>query len=192
MMLAQDHFWLTSKHPRTPNRLGTMNKTQLRIALILAVPYVLALLLIAFWPTPVDRPASGTITQAIRWLHAHGMPRYIGYNKIEFAANIALFMPFGYIASIWGRKWWHPMLAGFATSFLIELGQEILLPERVSSLLDVVANAMGAALGSLCFWLVRILHERRTARSDPEEHRMGVTELLQHQTNSTPEDPALR
>lgn len=140
-----------------------MSKPQLRITVALAAAYVLALMLIAFWPTPVDRPASGTLTQVIGWLHQHGMPAFIGYNKIEFAANIVLFLPLGFIAAGWAKKWWHPLAAGFAASCLIELGQAFMLPQRFASVLDIVANTAGAALGVgiHIFW-----HERRKADPD--------------------------
>lgn len=138
-----------------------MTKPHVRFAAVLAAAYVLALVMIAFWPTPVDRPVSGNLASVIDWLHVHGMPRFIGYNQIEFAANIVLFMPFGYIAGIWSRKWWHPFATAFAASFIIELGQEVFLPQRFSSLLDVVANTIGAGLGFALFALLPAIHLRR-------------------------------
>lgn len=144
-----------------------MTKPHVRFAAGLAVAYLLALLLIAFWPTPVDRPVSGSLSSVIGWLHAHGMPRFIGYNLIEFAANIGLFMPFGYIAGAVNRKWWFPLATGFAASCLIELGQALLLPNRYSSLLDIVANTAGAGLGAGVFALVHAMHSRREASVEP-------------------------
>jgi hypothetical protein len=138
-----------------------MTKPHVRFAAVLAAAYLLALLLIAFWPTPVDRPVSGNLSSILGWLHAHGLPLFIGYNKVEFAANIGLFVPFGYIAGIWSRIWWHPLTAGFAASFFIELAQEIFLPQRFSSLLDVVANTIGAGLGFALFALLQAVHLRR-------------------------------
>jgi glycopeptide antibiotics resistance protein len=141
-----------------------MTKPNLRFTVFLAAVYLLALAMIAFWPTPVDRPVSGSLTSIISWLHAHGMPSFIGYNKIEFGANILLFTPLGYILAAWTRKWWHPLAAGFAASCLIELGQALLLPNRFASPLDIVANTTGAALGIV---IHVILHGRR-AKNEPK------------------------
>jgi len=146
-----------------------MPKLHHRISLILAVAYLFALACIAFWPTPVDRPISGTLTQVIGWLHEHGMPWYIGYNKIEFAANIALFAPLGYvIASAWARKWWHVALIGGSVSFLMELGQALLLPARYASALDILANTLGAALGA---GILVVVHRLPTRRTTAGRHR---------------------
>ena len=142
--------------PYTPIRLNPMTKPHLRFAAFLAVAYLATLAMIAFWPTPVDQPVSGSLDNVIGWLHAHGMPSFIGYNKIEFGANILLFLPFGYLAAAWTTKWSHALVAGFAASCLIELGQALLLPNRFASLLDIVANTMGVALGiGISFFLHR-------------------------------------
>ena len=138
-----------------------MTKPHIRFAAVIAALYLAALLAIAFWPTPVDRPLSGNLTSVIAWLHAHGMPLFIGYNQVEFAANIALFMPFGYLAGIWSRTWWHPVAAGLAASVLIEYGQEVFLPDRFSSMFDIVANTLGAAAGAGLCLMLRFLQQRR-------------------------------
>ena len=143
-----------------------MTKPHLRFTVIVAVAYLLVLAMIAFWPTPVDRPVSGSLGSVIAWLHAHGMPSFIGYNKIEFSANILLFTPFGYIAAAWTGKWWHALSAGLAASCIIELGQALILPNRVASLLDILANTMGAVLGALILALVNAMHRRHQRLAD--------------------------
>lgn len=151
-----------------------MPKLHHRISLILAVAYLLALACIAFWPTPVDRPVSGTLTQVIGWMHAHGMPWFIGYNKIEFAANIVLFVPLGYvIASAWARKWWHIVLIGGSVSCLIELGQALLLPNRYASALDILANTLGAAIGAGILVVAHRRPEGKPTASPCSEHPGG-------------------
>ena len=123
-----------------------------RIPLFPAVAYLVGLACVAFWPTPVDQPVSGTLAELIRWLHARGMPRSIGYGTIECAANIALFASFGYVmASASGRTWWRVALLGGAVSCFIELGQALLLPDRFPSAWDILANTLGAALGAGIF-----------------------------------------
>ncbi|GAA1498192.1 VanZ family protein [Paeniglutamicibacter kerguelensis] len=135
-----------------------MTKLNHRVLLLLAFAYLLTLACIAFWPTEVDRPINGTLRHAIRWLHAHGMPSFIRYKTLEFTANIALFAPLGYVfAAVWARKWWHPVLIGFAVSCVIEVGQALLLPNRHASSLDIVANTLGAAVGAGIFVVARRL-----------------------------------
>jgi glycopeptide antibiotics resistance protein len=115
--------------------------------------YGVALTLIAFWPVPVDRGASGllrAITQAIPWLT---------YDVIETAANVALFVPFGVLLALV-----LPLHRGLvvpislATTLFIESGQALLLAERTPSLRDIIANVLGAAVGLA----IVLLTERRT------------------------------
>src|SRR5699024_5061326 len=92
-----------------PFRLTLVRTTSHRIAVILAIVYFAALAAILFWPSPVDKPIDGALTHVIMWLHSHGLPQwFIGYRKIEFAANIALFIPFGIILTLrlHRRLWW--------------------------------------------------------------------------------------
>ncbi|KAA0977921.1 VanZ family protein [Paeniglutamicibacter gangotriensis] len=140
-----------------------MTKPHVRVAVGVAALYLAALMAIAFWPTPVDRPMSGNLTTVITWLQTHGMPGFIGYNTIEFAANIVLFMPLGYLAGVWSRTWWLPVAVGLGASVLIELGQAIFLPERFSSVFDVVANTLGAGAGAGLFLLLGKWDQHRDA-----------------------------
>lgn len=134
-----------------------------RIILAMAAAYVLAVLLIVFWPTPVDRPAAGTLQETLSWLHRHGMPGFVNYNFVEFSANVAMFVPMGLIASAVFRKAWLGIVAGALASTLIELGQALLLPDRFASGLDVLANSMGSAVGAMLFVLLVAPRMARTA-----------------------------
>ena len=125
-----------------------MIKPHHRVALVLAAMYLIALAFILFWPTPVDRPVAGTLKEAIRWAHQHGMPNSIGYNQVEFTSNIVLFVPMGYIASVWTRRPWVGIVVGAVVSCCVELSQALFLPQRYGSVLDVLANTMGAAMGA--------------------------------------------
>ena len=122
-----------------------------RGAFVLAAAYLVALALIAFWPTPVDRGAHRPITTVLAHLHAHGAPAWFNYALVEFTANIALFVPVGLLGVILlgSARWWMAILAGFAASSLIELGQLIFLPSRYATIMDVIANTSGALLGAV-------------------------------------------
>ena len=76
---------------------------------------------------------------------------WLTYARIEFAANVMLFVPFGWCAALGWRRW-HALVipAGILISVAIEAGQGLLLAERTSSVLDVVANTLGTVVG----WLI--------------------------------------
>ena len=61
----------------------------------LFVTYLVALALIAYWPTPVDRDAHDSVVWVIDLLQRLGAPEWLRYNAIEYAANIVLFVPVG-------------------------------------------------------------------------------------------------
>jgi VanZ family protein len=118
--------------------------------------YALILAAIALWPTPVDRAGAGMLMKALKELHRRGMPGWIDYAFVESASNVLLFVPLGVLV-VWilGRRyWWTGGVAGMLLSALIELAQLVFLPDRYPTLLDVAANAAGAALGGLLTLLV--------------------------------------
>lgn len=145
-----------------------------RAALAVAGVYLLAVLLVVFWPTPVDRPAAGILNETLSWLHRHGMLGFVNYNFVEFSANVAMFAPLGLIASVVFKNAWLGIIAGAFGSCLIELGQALLLPSRFASGLDVLANTMGAALGALLFALLT----PRWAQKAPADPSLGSGQLL--------------
>lgn len=111
-------------------------------ARLLLGAYAVALALIAFWPSPVDRgagPLLQLVTQAVPWLT---------YARIELLANVALFVPLGWWAARGWPRWRAAVIpAGLVASVVIETGQGLFLAERTASVLDVLANTTGAAIG---------------------------------------------
>ncbi|MFC8302292.1 VanZ family protein [Specibacter sp. NPDC057265] len=152
------------------NKTEPMNQPRRSIALVAAVIYLAAVALIVFWPSPVDRPASGQLHMVLDWLHQHGMPKFIGYNKVEFAANIAMFIPMGYLAATFFRRVLPGILLGALASCLIEFGQALFLPQRYATVLDVLANTTGAVLGAALYYLIRRLYPLNP--SGPSKHQM--------------------
>lgn len=118
---------------------------------------------IALWPVPVDSSARPTLDTVLGWLHAHGVPEFIGYNFVEFTANIAFFVPLGLLLSIWLRRFWLSCVLGALASCLIEASQYLFLPNRFATVSDIVANSLGAFIGAV-LWLVilRLNHKRQT------------------------------
>lgn len=122
--------------------------------------YVVALVLVLGWPTPVDARFDGTLFRLLGWLHDAGLPRWIGYDQVEFTANIVLFVPVGLLLALELRRrpWWAAALAGFGLSVLAELAQYLLRPDRFATALDVVANTTGAVVGAA----IAVMLTRRT------------------------------
>jgi hypothetical protein len=120
------------------------------VACLLGV-YLGVLSLIAFWPSPVDRPYDGQLSRLLQALHRHGFPVWFDYGFVESASNVLLFVPFGFLMAVWlgRRSWWAAMIIGCAASCSIELGQLIFLSARTASVADVAVNTAGAVLGAL-------------------------------------------
>jgi hypothetical protein len=129
-----------------------------RAVLEVALGVVTALLLlVGWWPSPVDATVSAPLHRALDLVHVAGVPRALtSYDVIEFSANIALFVPFGVLAALLlRRRPWIAVLAGCALSCCIELGQLLFLPDRTASVFDVLANTTGTLLGVLAVGLAR-------------------------------------
>ena len=135
----------------TPPELRTRQERIRRRAGILFLVYVVALAFIAFWPSPVDANSAGSaLRSGLRWLHEHGVPEWLNYNLVEAGANVVLFLPFGFLGalSLGPHLTWLAAVGGVGASVAIELGQHLLLTDRYATLQDVLANSLGAALGT--------------------------------------------
>ncbi len=112
--------------------------------------YVALLAVVGFFPSPIDRPIDAPLSRIIQWCGQHGLG-FVTYARVEFGANIALFMPLGMLlALLFGpRRWWRAPVICFVATVLIELGQGVLLPQRIASIGDVIANTVGGILGTL-------------------------------------------
>lgn len=138
--------------------------------------YLLALAFIVFWPVPVDKPAAGTLTKLIAWLHRHGMPEFIDYAQIEFSSNILLFVPMGIIAAVWTKNAWLGLWIGFLSSCIIETGQALFLAARFPSALDLLANTLGAGIGAAIYALAHKRSVAEPGRTQSVETQEGASE----------------
>ncbi|MET3709263.1 VanZ family protein [Arthrobacter sp. UYEF6] len=119
--------------------------------------FLAALAIIAYWPSPVDQPIQGLLSSAFRFLHSHGVPAWFNYKFVEAAANVALFLPLGFMASLAFRtkSWWQIGGFGLLISGCMELGQLLFLHARFASPVDVATNTLGTVLGALLAQLIR-------------------------------------
>ncbi|KQO39529.1 VanZ family protein [Aeromicrobium sp. Leaf245] len=133
----------------------------------LAVAYLTALAFIAFWPSPVDQGVDVLNSWPVRLLEsAFGLSRPEGYDVVQVAANVVLFVPLGWLAVALTRaRWWQVALLGFLLSSGIEVGQALLRPDRFATVSDVVANTVGATLGAGAAALLLHRHERASVGS---------------------------
>lgn len=86
-----------------------------------------------------------------------------GAGWIEFAANVALFLPIGFLLTFLLRNPWFGALLGTAVSVAVEIAQ-IMIPDRQPTLRDIVANAIGAGFGALLGWLISVRRQRIAAK----------------------------
>lgn len=103
------------------------------------------------------------VEMVVAWVR--GIPGLGGVRQgwIEFAANILLFVPLGFLLTgLFRRPWW-----GFALALGLSVAAElvqVLLPARLPSPRDVLANALGAAIGAAFAWLLFIRRSRSGGR----------------------------
>lgn len=98
-------------------------------------------------------------------LHRLGYAGSIDYNRLEFLANVALFVPVGiFLLLLFGAGgWWVAALTSFAMTCGIEYAQHY-IPGRVPDHRDLIANGTGALIGiavALILTLPATLRRRR-------------------------------
>lgn len=132
---------------------GSFQKSLARIGLLrwTFLGYFVALAFIAYWPTPVDKPAAGELSVLLDLLHRSGTPEWINYGFVEASANVLLFAPSGFLLALTLRRkrWWQLLALGAAASGTVELGQLLFLPHRFPSVQDILMNTLGVGLGLL-------------------------------------------
>lgn len=91
---------------------------------------------------------------------------WLTFNRLEFAANIVMFVPFGlFFVLLLGRgRWWLAILLGVALSVGIEFVQQF-IPSRVSDPRDLVSNSIGAAVGTVLALALTASKARRLRRA---------------------------
>lgn len=139
---------------------------QVTMARWLLAATLVAVLVIVLWPS---RPAGAEQSSLELWfadLHARGLPGWIGFGLVEFAANVLMFVPLGALGVLARPPFGAVAVVacGTALSIAVELGQWLLIPGRTGDYRDVIANIVGAALGAL-------LAERFRARRPDQGRR---------------------
>ncbi|WP_309068604.1 VanZ family protein [Microbacterium sp.] len=147
--------------PRPPRSYA-----RLWIATFLLLIYTAFVLLITMWPNPGQLEVGGISERVLRVLWRLGVPEWFDFAMLEFTANIAMFVPLGSLLGLAlpRRGWWLALFLLPAFSGFIEVTQGTLLPERFSTVSDVVANTAGGYVGLLLATIMRALLHARDQR----------------------------
>jgi glycopeptide antibiotics resistance protein len=143
--------------------LASPSRVRLAICGVLLLFYVGVVLTATMWPTPLDANYEATITRLLEILHRHGIPEWFGYAKLEFSANIAMFVPLGFLLALTlpERAWWVVVIFIPAFSGAIEYTQGQWLDARFASTWDIAANTLGGYVGAVLAGLFRaVVHAR--------------------------------
>lgn len=135
-----------------------------RVAL---VGYLLFIGFTVWLPANVSAKVTGLVGVMARWVSDAGIaPYYQSAVVFEFLANVALFVPVGFLLPLaWSRlRLWQVVLIGALMSGLIESVQG-LMPSRYPTISDVIANSLGTLVGGVIAVLLILMLPSRSARS---------------------------
>lgn len=124
------------------------------------VAYVVAVAAVVLLPVSY----AGIVHRLDAWVREGLGITVFGSGWIEFAANIVMFLPLGFLLTLLFRHPWYGTILAVVLSAGVEVAQ-IVIPSRQASLRDVVSNGIGAALGAFLAWLVVLRRDHRRARA---------------------------
>ena len=134
---------------------------------ILSAGYLWAVAWVTLRARPYGSDIASALDRLLAWFAERESTAWITFDRVEFAANVAMFVPLGIFAVLWFgvRGWWTAPVLGFLTSGAIELAQAVFLDSRVSDARDLLSNTLGAVVGMLLMLLLAFLlspsHTRR-------------------------------
>jgi len=125
-------------------------------------------------PQPLNADGRGLLRRILRVLGDHDLTGWITYDRVEFAANVLMFVPIGllFLLLFGRRQWWLAVLVGVALTLAIELAQ-LSIAERVSDPRDVLSNSIGTVLGVLVALVITGPAARRRKRLSRLPQRTG-------------------
>lgn len=110
--------------------------------------YLIFVAWLTLTPQPIDAGDQELIYRVLDELHQRGYAESVDYDRLEFLANIALFVPVGmFLLLLFGAGgWWLAGIGSFAMTVFIETVQHQ-IPGRVPDGRDLFANTAGALIG---------------------------------------------
>lgn len=129
------------------------------ITMVLLVCYTGFVLFVTLIPRLSDLKTDSLAERFLGFLHRIGVPAWLGFDKLEFTMNVAMFIPLGFLVGLaLSRRWiWLGVFLLPAFSAGIEWVQGEMLAERVSDVRDIVANGVGGWIGVLLAVIVRAI-----------------------------------
>ena len=120
---------------------------------------------ITLGPQPLDDGTDSLVWRLLGLFSRFRATDWITYSGLEFAANVAMFVPVGlfFLLLLGRRHWWIAVAAGVALTMAIEFAQQF-IPSRVSDPRDIVANSVGAFVGVMTALIVTTPAAIRRAR----------------------------
>ena len=160
---------MSDPHPGAAVPGGTGATPRRPVLVLLLVVYLAAVAAVTLTPGRSHTGSLGVVRTVLRWLDERGVP--LRFEVVEPLANVAMFVPFGVLVGLLLglRRWWAVVLLGLATSATIETVQRV-LPDRFSTVQDVVMNTLGAAVGvAVLAWVASRAGRTRpgSASADP-------------------------
>jgi VanZ family protein len=121
-------------------------------------------------PIPV-----GLVVRVLEALHRRGYLETLSIYRVEFLANIAMFVPIGVflLLLVGAERWWLALFLPFFVTAFIETAQRG-IPGRVSDPRDVLANTVGGVAGVA---LAMVLTLPATLRRHRRKRRERATQL---------------
>jgi len=126
-------------------------------------------------PQPLDDSDSGWLFRLLDVFQRHSLTGWITYDRLEFGANVAMFLPIGlfFLLLLGRRQWWLAILVAFALTVGIETAQQF-IPGRVSDIRDVISNTTGGIVGVL-FGLIATAPKARRLRVEARERNRAAS-----------------
>jgi len=126
---------------------------------LLSALYLWAVAWITLRARPYGSDIASALDRLLAWFAGREATAWITFERVEFAANVAMFVPLGIFAVLWFgvRGWWTAPVLGLAVSAAIEFAQASFLDTRVADPRDLLSNTLGAVVGMLLMLLLAFL-----------------------------------
>lgn len=128
--------------------------------LALLIFYTLFIAFMTLTPHQLDTSPEGPIGRLLEFFAAHQVTAWLTYQVVEALANVAMFVPFGFLLALHlgRRRWWIGWAIGVVFTCLIEGTQATLLsPTRYATISDLITNSIGAGVGAILALILMLL-----------------------------------
>ncbi len=136
---------------------------------LVTLAYLVFVAWLTLTPGDVAPTSSDLVERVLNRLQRYDDLAWLTYNRAEFLANIALFVPIGVflLLLVGTRFWWVAAGLAFVMTSAIETAQRS-IPGRVPDERDLFANTVGALIGiaiAIVLTLPATLRRQRRRRS---------------------------